>query len=1119
MMLKDSFKVVIQRAILALFTLSLLSLLPQSDVSAAYNQQTQLLPSDPAAANEMGTAIFFSSTFGIVGVRGDSDRGADSGSAYVWHYNGATTLWEKEAKLTAPDASPGDRFGSSVTFRNEYAAIAAPNWNENQGAVYVYQRIGSESWPLYAILTADDGAAGDEFGASISMGDGGGTITRMAIGAPGKDAGTGAVYLFEVDGSDIPPTWAQVSKLTPADGAAGDRFGTSVYTDQLTPGTFTIVGSPNDDDAGTDSGSVYVYVPSGVNTWSQETKLNGGDSADGDHFGTALTNLFNSNMSDQITVIVGAPDADSPAEDAGAVYTFKRTNPSTPSWTEGEKLIASDTDAGDHFGASVAHFIDNYAAIGAPGDDAKGSDAGAAYIFDYANNGGVWIEAKKLLGTESAAGDHYGASVAIDDTAAVIGAPFETGDVGQAQSGALHVHNRLANWGQFSRLTAAHNAINDSFGASFAIDGNYAIVGAGGDDDGGHDPNAFTDQGAAYIFFKNGVVWSQQARLTASDNGRNTQFGGRVAINGNTALVTATTVDGSIVYVYVRNGSQWTQQARLISPIGVSGHIGATLAINGDWMFITGDEIGDKQRYFYKRTGSNWALQDQFAGAATSAAMDGNWAVIGSPTVGADGTTYIYHWDGSNWGLTQTLTPGSDSSSSTMSFGYSVAVNGTSIAIGAKAYSDPGKSGIGAVYTYTYDGANWNFQQLLKRSGGVPNDGMGISVSVEGSRIVAGMSAPASGSERAILFRNLGGTWTQVQNLTRNTTFDDYGQTVALENNELWVTAPFQTVGGASSAGTVYAYNYTPDADLAVELTDVPGVIAGFYMTYEVTVTNNGQENATVVSIVDTLPGNVAFVSATAGCTRAANIITCAIGNLNIGDSQTVEINVTVNGAATGILMNQATVSSALADPNMTDNSANQDTQVVPAPGVPTPISPVSGSSTTNTQPTFTWSAVSGITYYEVQLDIVDPPIGIYSGFNVGATFKPPAPLLYTKYYWRVRSVDDFNIPSPWSATQILFVNAPDTVAPIRNVSNAIQPILNWTPVTWATGYEVEIAADKNFAIASFSSGTLPATDSTYMSQYALPNGTWYWRVRALKADGVTWSAWSTPETIQVIAP
>ena len=967
---------------------------------------------------------------------------------------------------------------------------------------------------MQVILIADDGATGDEFGASLHIGGGSDpSISRIAVGAPEK--GAGAVYLFELNSGDTVPSWTQVKKLTPADGIAGERFGASVYSNRLNLGEFTIVGAPNDDDLGADSGSVYVYNFVGANTWNLESKLNASDGAAGHHFGQSMISIFSGGAG--LVTIVGAPDADNGATlDTGAVYTFKRSD--VPSWSQEAKLNSGDADTGDHFGADVDAYLDYNAVIGAPGDDEKAIDAGAAYVFDYAGFGYTWTQRKKLMGANSLSGDAYGSSVATEDEIpgyALIGSALENAE--GAQSGTVYAYIESdasfpnTSWIQIGKLLANNTMTNDHFGSSFAIDGNYAVVGANNDADGGAIGND-TNAGAAYIFFKSAGVWNQQARFTAGDGGRATQFGTSVAISGDTVLISAP--GANAVHAYVRNDTLWTRQAVLTSDNPPGSGFGARLALDGDTAAIA----GDGNLYFFKRSGSTWSLQNKFVGGGPIA-IDGNWTVIGSNGYGTGGGAHLYRWNGSNWAFVTTLVPpNNDSFSTNQSFGSAVDISGTTIAVSAYRF-DHVTNEVGAVYVFTYDGTNWVFQQRIQRSNPLQFDRFGFSLSLENDRIAVGMPDAFNFSESAFVFRKIAPTWTQVQSLVPipNTNSDNYGQNVVLENGELWITAPTKTISGANGAGTVYVYDYTPDADLTIELTDRPGVIAGFDLPYEITVTNNGQENATGVSVVDTLPANVAFVGATAGCTPAANIVTCAIGTLNIGASATVEIDVTVNGAATGVLNNQATVSSALPDPNTADNTATQQTQIVPAPGVPTPISPTSGSITTNTLPTFTWSAVAGITNYEVQLDIIDPPIGTYTGFNVGTTFKPPAPLLYATYYWRVRSVDDLDVPSPWSDTQILIVNAPDTVAPIRNVSNAAQPILSWTPVTWATGYEVEIGADKNFATASFSSGTLAPTESSYTSLYELPNGTWYWRVRALKADGVTWSAWSVPETIQVV--
>ncbi|MFN9973266.1 MAG: FG-GAP repeat protein, partial [Phycisphaerae bacterium] len=132
---------------------------------------------------------------------------------------------------------------------------------------------------------------------------------------------------------------------------------------------------------------------------------------------------------------------------------------------------------------------------------------------------------------------------------------------------------------------AAGGAARDHVGASVALAGDTAILGAPLDDVG-----TFVDQGSAYIFVRAGTTWTQQAQLIAADGVPNEEFGRSVAISGNTALVGVPLFDFNIsvgnvgkVYVFIRSGTTWTQQTVLITPsAGVSALFGESVALSGD---------------------------------------------------------------------------------------------------------------------------------------------------------------------------------------------------------------------------------------------------------------------------------------------------------------------------------------------------------------------------------------------------------------------------------------------------------------------------------------------------------------------------------------------------------
>ncbi|MHC4573903.1 MAG: FG-GAP repeat protein [Planctomycetota bacterium] len=167
--------------------------------------------------------------------------------------------WSKESKLLASGPAPGDQFGRSVCINANLAIVGAPYDNDkgaDSGSAYIYNYDGT-NWTEQAKLTASDGAAYDYFGYSVSIsggyaivGSGGYTI----VGAHYDDdngAESGSAYIYSYDGTN----WFQQAKLTASDGAASDYFGISVSIS----GGHAIVGAYGDDDNGAESGSAYIF--------------------------------------------------------------------------------------------------------------------------------------------------------------------------------------------------------------------------------------------------------------------------------------------------------------------------------------------------------------------------------------------------------------------------------------------------------------------------------------------------------------------------------------------------------------------------------------------------------------------------------------------------------------------------------------------------------------------------------------------------------------------------------------------------------------------------------------------------------------------------------------------
>jgi hypothetical protein len=235
------------------------------------------------------------------------------------------------------------------------------------------------------------------------------------------------------------------------------------------------------------------------------------------------------------TVVVGADEDDDQGSLSGSAYVFVRNG---GSWAQQAKLTASGGVSGDRFGRSVA-LKGETVFIASQGDDDLGNQSGAVYVFG--RTGVTWTQQAKLTASDAAAFDTFGASVALEGDTALIGA-FGDDDKG-AISGSVYVFRRNGNvWSEQAKLTASDGAAFDSFGSSVALDGNTALIGAVADDDKG------PSSGSAYVFTRTGGTWSQQAKLTASDGAAQDLFGFAVGLSGDTAFISA--AEAEAVYAY-----------------------------------------------------------------------------------------------------------------------------------------------------------------------------------------------------------------------------------------------------------------------------------------------------------------------------------------------------------------------------------------------------------------------------------------------------------------------------------------------------------------------------------------------------------------------------------------
>jgi len=369
-------------------------------------------------------------------------------------------------------------------------------------------------------------------------------------------------------------------ELLASDGVNFDDFGRNLSINDN--GDTVIVGAHFHDDNGTNSGAVYIYKLSG-GVWSEQQKITASDGVAFDFFGDSVSIDLAGD-----TVIVGASREDDGAPNGGAAYIYQL---SAGVWTQQQKITASDAGSSDFFGASVS--MDNggdTVIVGSSNGDGIVANTGAAYVYQL--SAGVWTQQAKLTASDGAASDGLG-SVSLDGVGDTAIAGAFRGDGIVADSGAAYIFQLSAGvWTQQAKLTASDGALNDLFGLSVSMDsaGDTVIIGAISDDD-----NGFSS-GSAYIFQLSAGVWTQQAKLTASDAAAADFFGGSVSISGDgdTVIVGAFSDDNEngggagAAYVYQFDGTNWNETKKVISPDGSSadgfgggGGNGVSLDANG----------------------------------------------------------------------------------------------------------------------------------------------------------------------------------------------------------------------------------------------------------------------------------------------------------------------------------------------------------------------------------------------------------------------------------------------------------------------------------------------------------------------------------------------------------
>lgn len=782
-------------------------------------QQAKLTPSDTPRSHT-GYSVAASDDAVVVGAPYDDQNGAASGAIYIFYTQEDDWSSVHSEKLVASDGAAGDLFGYTVAISDHTVVVGAPFKND-RGAAYVFTHT-SNWWHIAEVakLTASDSADDGRFGNAVAIsGD------TVVIGAPFDDDDHGATYIYIKPSGGWADANAGTAKLTASDGWAMDTLGFAVAAD----GDVVIAGAPGDNDAGTASGSGYVFVkPNDGWTDAIETaKLTASDGAGYDEFGCAVSIKGE-------TIVIGAPYDD---EAKGAAYVFIKPSGSWANAVETAKLTSYNSSAGDEFGHAVSISNDTVV-VGAP----EHNDLGAAYVFAKPDSAS-WVDTHhhtaKLIASEGVEGDRFGWAVGISNGTLVAGAQPPDG------WGLAYLFSKPNGEWSDAVETARLLQNGNAFGGAVTASGDTIVVGMP------FDNNQGSSSGSAYIFVKPSGGWSsatETAKLTASDGEAGDYFGYSVAISGDTIVIGAYGDDDNgsesgSAYVFTKPAEGWTtitETAKLTDAAGAKDNgFGYDVDIDGNTIVVGAYGNSDHgAAYIFSKPDEGWTTTNIYTAKLVaidiadnskfglSVAISDDTIVVGAPfdrddiDITPPGSVYVFVKPNGDWvsaGETAKLT--TSNRDEITEVGYAVDIHDDTIVAGT--WWRGGGDGRGSAYVFAKPDEGWTSAietAILTASDGVPENYFGSAVAINGNVIVIGAywdhdQYYAPGAAYVFARPDDGwGTSTETVKLTAANPItkraEHFGYAVVVEDGVIAVGKYRADEDRCYSVGAVYVFNY-----------------------------------------------------------------------------------------------------------------------------------------------------------------------------------------------------------------------------------------------------------------------------------------------------------------------
>jgi len=408
---------------------------------------------------------------------------------------------------------------------------------------------------------------------------------------------------------------------------------------------------------------------------------------------------------------------------------------------------------------------------------------------------------------------------------------------------------------------------NDRFGSAVSISGSYAAVGVPQEDEDALGSNTLAEAGAVYIYEKNGSGnWVLMAKVVAPTRTANDLFGSSVSIAGDYLIVGAPLADSNPVtnastnegaaYIYERNGATWDFKATLVAPIATDAdQFGVSVSITANGYAAVGADAEDEDAnetntlnaagavYIYERNSSTglWErvqkvvasdreIDDQFGNALD---ISGNFLVVGTKLggTGDEGAAYIFERTGSGtWTQRAKLTAPAADRSTDDRFGGSVAIDGDWVVIGAEndgqindTGTDPSPlSNAGAAYIFRNSAGTWGYVQKIVANDRNSDDQFGTAVDISGNNIIIGAEEEDQDASGTNTVDNSGSTyvfylvadnnWIQAKKLVASDRSGNanFGNDVAIDEDNLIIGANNRNEGLTADAGAIYIFKNEP---------------------------------------------------------------------------------------------------------------------------------------------------------------------------------------------------------------------------------------------------------------------------------------------------------------------